>query len=287
MDRGGGRGRGSPSRQGSSLPRELHGSLLHTGPQEQGDVLTEEPQPLEVLEAGQEENLPYTTHATSSTRSGSVPYSSAPSSGPPPFEEGSSRASGEPPRVVPSGIERQAERTLPPRGRNETPHLYLPPFRAQASVGRTDPALYAASGGGTTSAGSSTYFSYPPPPPARLPSVRSLERVPPSSAAGPSSSTYYTTEQTRAFHVPTQQIYPERAPPQRQPWDFGVPPDDGSLGRTYQGGYEAAGSLPETSRWMSFSRPENYSQEEGRSTAAHRKFICDIVCIRSVSNRVR
>ena len=283
MDRGGGRGRGSPSGPGSSLPRELHGSLLHTGPQEQSVVPTEEHQPLEVSEGGQEENSPYPTYTTSSARSASAPYSSAAPSGTPTFEEGSSRASAGTPRALPTGIERPPERIQPPRGRNETPHLYLPPFRAQG-VGSTDPALYAASVGGTTSTGPPTFYSYPPPAPApaRLPSVRTLERgATSSSVAGASSSQYYTTEQARNWNVPTQEIYPERQP-QRQTWDFGIPPDDGSLTRPYQSGYEPTG---EPERWMQFGRPENYPQDEGRSTAAHRKFFCNVVLGKRSSQR--
>lgn len=274
MDRGGGRGHGGPSRHGSSLPRTLHGSLLHTVPQDSEGAPTDEPQPLDTAEGGQEEDIPYTTYSTSSARPAPAPYSSTAPPLPPTFEIGSSRDVGGPPTgLPPPGIDRPAEQTLQPRGRNQTPHLYLPPFRQ--GIGSTDPVLYASSVGGTASTSSTTFYSYPPPAaPARLPPVRSLERgLAPSSSSlpGPSSSQYYGYGQARQWPYPTQEVFPERTT-QRQPWEVPAPQDDPSFGRTYGGPYEPGG-LADTERWMQVGRQENFPQEEERSTAAHRRFL--------------
>lgn len=275
MDRGGGRGHGGPSRQSSSLPRTLHSSLLHTGPQEAGDVFTEEPQPLEASEGEQEEHIPYAPYSTSSARSTSVPYSSAAPPGPPTFEEGSSSGIGGPsPSVVPA-LDSPPEQPQLPRGRNQTPHLYLPPFRQV--VGSTDPALYASSVGGSVPSSSTPLYSFPPParPPERLPPVRALERGPLPGPSGSSSGQYFDYGQGRNWSVPGPELTPERTP-QRSTWSYSLSPDTGSYSRAYGSGYEMPPEPSGTQRWTQLSRQENFAQEEARSTSAPCKF-CPLI----------
>ncbi|EKM51845.1 uncharacterized protein PHACADRAFT_31645 [Phanerochaete carnosa HHB-10118-sp] len=269
MDRGGGSGRGGPSRQGSSLPRTLHGSLLHTDPGEEGDGLTEEPQPLEAPEGGQEEQPPYTAYATSSARYVSAPHPPPPVPGPstlPTFEQGSSRGLGEPPRAYTFSIETQAEHQQPPRARQER-SLPLPPFRTQPASS-TDPELYA------SSVGSSRLHSHyaPPAPPApgrpSLPPVSTLDSALGSTSyAGGPSSQFYAPPRSNTWDT-APHLYIADRPLARTTWPYAALPEHSPPGRAYPAPQELPG-YSEAARWGQYSRAENFAQEEGRSTAAH------------------
>ena len=266
MDRGGGRGYGGPARQGSSLPRTLHSSLLHTGSHEEAVAPPEEALPMDVLPGShQEEHPPYASYSTGAARSASLPYSPSVS---PPFEEGSSRGS-------PAGLPRPIEQPQP-RGRPAAPHLYLPPFRAGG--GSTDPALYASSLGERPAAASGTFFTYPPPAPARLPPVRSLDRTPappspPAPVAGPSSSRLSYYPRAREWGLSSHDEFIERTIRRQQQSESPLQRDDESF--AYESAYEG-GSTSDAERWAQVSRQENLPFEDERSTGAHRAFSLDM-----------
>lgn len=272
MDRGGGSGRGGPSRQGSSLPRTLHGSLLHTDTGEEGDVLTEEAHQVEALDAGQEEHPPYPVYATSSARSASVPYSSVPAPGPSTlstFEQGSSRGPGDSARAYTYSIETQHEEQQPPRARQER-NLALPPFRTQ-TASSTDPELYASSV--ATSRLNFNYASSAPPPPGRpsLPPVSSLDSALGSTSyVGPSSQQFYTPPRGNTWDT-APYPYPTERPQARSAWSWSAVPEHNSPVRTYPAPEELS-NYSEIGGWRQYSRAEIFAPEEGRSTAAHRKF---------------
>lgn len=269
MDRGGGSGRGGPSRQGSSLPRTLHGSLLHTDTGEEGDVFAEEPQAVEALEAGQDEPPPYPVYVPSTTRPASVPYSTAAVPGPssfPTFEQGSSRGPGELSRAYPYSIETHAEQQQPPRVRQER-NLALPPFRTQAAPS-TDPELYASSV--AASRLNFNYASPAPPPPGRpsLPPVSSLDSaLGTTSYAGSSAQEYYSTPRGNTWDTAPNPYVTER-PMARTAWSYPGLSEHSPPTRTYPAPSEISG-YSEIARWGQYTRAENFSQEEGRSTAAH------------------
>ncbi|GJE98420.1 hypothetical protein PsYK624_146500 [Phanerochaete sordida] len=269
MDRGGGSGRGGPSRQGSSLPRTLHGSLLHTDTGEEEEVFSEEAPPVEALEAAQEEPSPYPVYATSSARSASVPYSSASVSGPSPltpFEQGSSRGPGDPSRAYTYSIETQVEQQQPPRARQER-NLALPPFRTQAAAS-TDPELYASSV--VTSRLNFNYASSTAPPLGRpsLPPVSSLDSALGSTSyAGSSSQQFYTPPRGNTWDTAPHPYAAER-PMARTAWSYPAVPEHSPPIRTHPSPQELS-SYSEIARWGQYGRPEIFAQEEGRSTAAH------------------
>ncbi|KIP06206.1 hypothetical protein PHLGIDRAFT_515882 [Phlebiopsis gigantea 11061_1 CR5-6] len=262
MDRGGGRGRGGPARHGSSLPRTLHSSLLHTGSHEGDVVPPEEALPLDALQGShQEEHPPYATYSTSAARPGSLSYSPSLES---PFAEGSSRLGGGSPPGIPLPIEQPQ-----PRSRHASPHLYLPPFRVGG--GSTDPALYASSLGERSSAGASTFFTFPPPAPARLPPVRSLDRTlaapsPLAPVAGPSSSRFHYYPSPGPWGLSTHDEFNERTVRRQQQWEPPLPHEEEPF--AYGGAYEA-GSTSDAGRWAQVSRQENLPHEDERNTGAH------------------
>lgn len=172
MDRGGGRGRGGPSRQGSSLPQTLHGSLIHTGSQEPSDVFTEEPPPAETIHHG---DIPFTTFSARPPRASST---APPSFLPAYFEEGSSRDVGGPSRGPVTSYERGV-----PQGqaRTEAPPAFLPPIhRAGVPEQQQHHPLYSSTAPPAPASGSPNLYNYHQRSSgsARLPSVRSL--APPS-----------------------------------------------------------------------------------------------------------
>lgn len=288
MDRGGGSGRGGPSRQGSSLPRTLHGSLLPGGHEAQGpNVFTEQPQPLEASESGQEEHPPpAAAYATSSARSASVSYSSAPAPGPPPlptFEQGSSRGPPDPPRAYTYPYETQAAHQPPPL---PPPHALaarqpLPPLRAGFAQGRADHAQYA------SSLSSRLYYDYPPPAPPPPPPPAGRPSLPPLSTLDPALAQHYAGAASQA-HAPARGSdwgtppgpYVPARPVARPPWPYAALPAPRPPSRAYAGHAPPLG-YPGAARWEPYGAAEGFAQDEGRSssTAAHRE--CFSRCLRA------